>query len=99
MQNRILEVLSKDSNLWVEEASDPEDLWPSMEAPSLELSVPLQELSVPESKGSRTPGDLLPSLRDASIKHVVQSGFQVVAHHDCSLERHLQVKQSSPESE
>ena len=66
-----------------------------MEAPPLELAVPLQQLGVPEPKGGRTPGDLLPSLGNASIKHVVQGGLQVVAHYDRSLESHLQVKQSS----
>ena len=36
-------------------------LWSTVEAPPLELSVPLQQLRVPEAQRRRDPRDLLPA--------------------------------------
>ena len=44
--------------LWVEEARHPEAAGPAIKHPATELSVSLQQLSVPETDGGGVPGNL-----------------------------------------
>lgn len=48
--------------------------------PVVELLIPLQEFSEPETNGSRFPRDLLPGLWYASIIHAVQSISEIFGH-------------------
>ena len=66
------------STLWIEEASHPEDIRATLEAPGVELGIPLQQLSEPEAQGGRLPGHLPPQGWHAGIVHVVQRISQIL---------------------
>lgn len=48
----------REETLSVEEAGHPERVRPSIEAPGVELSIPVNQLSKPETKRARVPGNL-----------------------------------------
>lgn len=74
-------------DLRVEEAGEPELVWPSGTDPAAELLVSLQQLTEPEAQRGRRPAEPQPQARNPSIKHAVESVAQILRHDDgaCSV--------------
>lgn len=85
--------------LWIEEAGHPEDVRSTLKTPGVELGIPLDQVSEPETKGRRLPRDLLPTLRHPGIIDVVEGIPEVLAHDDGAVDSQLEVLQGGANRE
>ena len=88
---------SGEETLGIEKPRDPEHLGSAVITPALELSVPLQQLCVPEAQGGGQPGQFLPVPWNPGVVHGVEAGLQALTHDDRPLYGQLEVGERLPD--